>query len=587
VGDSGEEATIIPRPGSQLRDLTEAALYRAMLEALPDVSVFAFDRDLRYVMVLGAAVSRLGWKQEDFTGRRPSEFLDEKAGAALEEHLAAAVAGETRVYEQPGIYSSAAVWSNTVAPLRSADGRIIGAVVVSHDVGALRRAEDAARRSESTARASSSLAEFERWQRERVEFLAEINEVIADCASRQEVMRAVTQAAVPRLGDWCAIYAFMDPHDRVPAIDVAHVDPHMVAYARELQERFPYDPEGTTGIPEVIRTGRPQFFAQITEEVYSELEVSEEIAEAARALALRSSISVPLIKRHQVIGAMNFVISGDDRRYTEDDLTLAQAVAGRVASALDNLRLIEIQRDIAHTLQRNLLPESIPPVPGADLAVRYWAAGEGTEVGGDFYDVFPVGDGTTAVVVGDVCGKGPEAAVVTAQARHTIRSAAWRGDDHLGVLSQLNSALVRSGGETFCTVVYATLAGGPAGLELKVTCGGHQLPVLIRADGTAEEVGAPGLLLGAFDKTRLRPGEATAMHPGDTMVLYTDGVDDLPAPHNLAPEEVLAIFTGAAADAGSAEEVAERIATALDRRTPFAQRPDDIALVVIRATGVA
>ena len=129
-----------------------------------------------------------------------------------------------------------------------------------------------------------------------------------------------------------------------------------------------------------------------------------------------------------MVGGIQFVMTSSNRRYTDADVALAQVVAGRIASSLENRRLSEEQHHIAVTLQTSLLPDELPVIPGVDLAVRYWAAGEGVVTGGDFYDVLDLGADRWGVVIGDVCGTGPAAAAVTGLARHTIASAAWHGD---------------------------------------------------------------------------------------------------------------------------------------------------------------
>ena len=236
-----------------------------------------------------------------------------------------------------------------------------------------RRAMDAAIRA----------AAGERHQRELLEFLAHINVVLNESADRREIMQRVTREAVPRLGDWCAIYVVTEGAGR-PDVEVAHVDPTLLALARNLHEHSHYDPDAPTGIPYVIRTGKPVVYSHITDEILSRLDAGEEAVSTVRRLGLRSSIAVPLVKRGRVLGAMLFAISSGERRYEEDDLSLALALAGRVASSLENRRLADEQRLIAQTLQRSLLPDQPPEIDGVDVAVRYWAAGESTEVGGDF-----------------------------------------------------------------------------------------------------------------------------------------------------------------------------------------------------------
>ncbi|MDQ1435475.1 MAG: hypothetical protein QOF59_2291 [Actinomycetota bacterium] len=423
-------------------------------------------------------------------------------------------------------------------------------------------------------------AENERVSAQRLEFLGEINDALANSSSRADVMRNVTRAAVPMLGDWCSIYVLADGEALIPEMELAHVDPSRVEYVKALQERFPYDPDATTGIPQIIRSGESQFYPQIDEQILAEAGATDEAREIVRSLGLRSAIAVPLAKGERVFGALQLVNSETSRPYTLDDLTLAKAVASRIASTLENRRLGEQQRAIATTLQASLLPDTLPTVPGLDIAVRYWAAGEGTTVGGDFYDVFEVDD-HWAVVIGDVCGTGPAAASVTALARHTIRAAAWNGADPDDVLRQLNQAIRRSDRDTFCTALYCTLRPTETGVHLTVTAGGHPLPIVRRASGALELIGSPGTLLGAVDESRSVTigGELRA---GDTVVLYTDGVTDLPPPHDLDVPDVEEMIARAATATATAESMAVHLGNQIDERRSFTDRADDIAMLVVR-----
>jgi serine phosphatase RsbU (regulator of sigma subunit) len=316
--------------------------------------------------------------------------------------------------------------------------------------------------------------------------------------------------------------------------------------------------------------------------VIKELDTSDEEREIVRNLVLRSSVAVPLIKRGRVLGGLQLVMSNSRRRYTEADLTLTMAVAARIASSLENLRLSEEQRAIASALQSSLLPPELPDIPGVDVAVRYWAAGEGVDVGGDFYDLFRVSEDTWAVVIGDVCGTGPTAAAVTGLARHTIASAAWHGDDHVTVLRNLNRAIrERSAAERFCTAVFGTLRSTPNETTFSFACGGHPLPIVAKADGSVAPFGEYGSLIGVFDDIDVTT-TALVLGPGDTVVLYTDGVTDVAPPHGLTTEEFAAMVGRAAAEASSAEELADRLRAELSVILPISERNDDIALLILR-----
>jgi PAS domain S-box-containing protein len=422
----------------------------------------------------------------------------------------------------------------------------------------------------------------EQVQRERLEFLTAIHDALGSSPDHHDLMVNVTRAAVPRLGDWCAIHVLTDIEGAVPEVEIAHAAPAMVAYARQLQQRFPYDPDAPSGVAHVIRTRTVEFYPDITDAVITALDVTAEERAIIDQLALRSSIVVPLVKGDRVFGAMQFVMSGSSRCYTDDDVTLARAAAGRIASSLENRRLNDQQRVIADTLQRSLLPSSLPLIPGIDIAVRYWAAGEATVVGGDFYDVFEVDKTTWGVVIGDVCGTGPVAASLTGLARHTIRDSAWHGDNPVEVLDHLNEAVIRADVNSFCTAVYATITNDVEQFVLTVISGGHPHPVLVSAD-SARTIGHNGTLLGVFAELSGEP-VTVGLDPGDVVVFYTDGATDVPAPHALSVEQFTALVDRAARLGSTAEATAVAIQAELHAIQPMEGRDDDIALLVLQVS---
>jgi len=431
-------------------------------------------------------------------------------------------------------------------------------------------------------------AERERLHRERLEFLGAVNEGLLASSTLQDLMTHVTRTAVPRLGDWCTIHVLPFTNGAGPDVEVAHVDPTMVAYARDLRRRFPYDPEARFGVARVMRTGQTEFHPDITGALLDELGATEEVRQLITALDLRSTIAVALRKRGRILGVLQFAMSSVSRRYTSDDVALAHSVAARIASSIENLRLYERQRDISRTLQRSLLPSTLPTIPGVEVAVRYWPAGEANEVGGDFYDVFRLDpEDQWAVVIGDVCGTGPAAAALTGLARHSMRDSAWHGDNPVEVLRSLNRAVKNSATGSFITAIYATLDTAGSRPRLTVASGGHPLPIHVPARTTgAIEVGTPGTLLGMFDRARFE----TATRPlgvGDVVVFYTDGATDVHPPNNLDRSEFLDLVQGAVHRGGDAEAVADNIRDALETVVPFSRRNDDIALLVLRVTEAA
>lgn len=429
--------------------------------------------------------------------------------------------------------------------------------------------------------AAIDAAEQERIHRERLQFLGDINDAIAASTEVHELISNVANVAVPGFGDWCSVHLLPDDDSRVPDVVVAHSDPAMVRYARELQEKFPYDPDAPTGMACVIRTGTAEFYPVIDDEVMQSVEATDDERGVVRELALKSSIAVPIIKRGRVLGGLQLLVTNSRRHYTDDDLALANAIASRVASSIDNLRLRDAQRSIASTLQASLLPRQLPQIKGVDIAMRYWATGQGVEVGGDFYDVFPTSEDEWAVVIGDVCGTGPTAAAVTALARHTIASAAWHGDNEVAVLQNLNRAMRARSTDRFVTVVYGTLRPHTLGATFTFACAGHPRPIVARADGSATYHGEHGTLIGVLNDIDVTAA-TLELEPGDAIVLYTDGLTDVRPPHALDDNDLVAIVGRAAIQTTTSETLADRLEAALTAILPLERREDDIALLVIR-----
>lgn len=210
------------------------------------------------------------------------------------------------------------------------------------------------------------------------------------------------------------------------------------------------------------------------------------------------------------------VFDATDRRHYERQLLLAKQTAEEA-----ELRA----RAYARTLQQTLIPPTPPAIPMLDLAAAYRPAGADLEVGGDFYDVFSVGEEDYVVVVGDVCGKGVEAAVVTSLVRHTLRALAVTHDAPSDMLQRLNAVLLQHESDRFCTVALVRLRRGVDGWSVVLGTGGHPLPLLRRAGEAPEPFGAQGALLGVFDEPTFSE-TASRLLPGDLLVLYTDGVTE-------------------------------------------------------------
>ena len=265
------------------------------------------------------------------------------------------------------------------------------------------------------------------------------------------------------------------------------------------------------------------------------------------------------------------VFDATDRRRYEAELLHARQEAERSEGRA---------RLLAQTLQASLIPPAPPSIPGLDVAAVYRPAGDGTLVGGDFYDVFSTARDDWAIVLGDVCGKGADAARVTALARYTVSATAIRTRRPSLVLRTLNTALLQHDTERFCTAAYARLrigAGRPA--RITVASAGHPLPLRVTAAGEVDELGKPGDLLGVMDEPRLQDTTAE-LRPGDVLVFYSDGVPEARQGSAFYDEEALRDVVSR-----TRTQSADTIATAiLDDVMVFQAglARDDIAVVVLK-----
>src|SRR5215210_496680 len=360
-------------------------------------------------------------------------------------------------------------------------------------------------------------------KRKRVEeaqrFLAEAGATLSSSLDYRATLAGVAHLAVPYLADWCAVDV-LEEDGLLERVAVVHQDPQKVALAQALQERYPPDPDESYGVAQALRTGRSELVSEIPESLVEEAARDAEHRGILRNLGLKSYVVVPLVARGRTLGAITLVSAESRRRYGSAHLELVEELARRAALAVDNARLYRERSETARALQGSLLPSSLPDVPGVEVGLRYLPAGE-ADVGGDFYDVFDTtvvcrdglcepsaGSSGSAwgVVIGDVCGKGAEAAAVLALARYTIRAAAMCEERPSAILGHLNDAMLRQRRERedhkFCTVAYVRLeadaaeSGAGRGARVIVSRGGHSAPVLLKADGSIRRVGDPGRALG-------------------------------------------------------------------------------------------
>lgn len=563
------------------RGRTESRALLDTLFATAPVALGYFDTELRYVRVNDKLAEINGVPVEAHIGRTVGEVLpdmDERVTVEFRRVLETGVPAVDVEFvgETPATPGEERRFSSSIYPVRDADDVVVGVGIVVLDITERRQAELGRERAHELEREARKDAEE---AASRARFLAEASVILDESLDYEATLATVSRLAVPWLADWCVI-DMVDPDDSLRRVAVAHVDPSKIELAEEWSRRYPTDPDAPNGVPNVVRTGVPEIYRDIPDEMLVAAARDEEHLEMIQSLGMRSVMIVPMIARGRTLGVITFIAAETGRRYGDEDVMLAEELARRAATSVDNARLYSERSYIARTLQQSLLPPHLPEIPGLEVAGRYRAAGEGNEVGGDFYDVFKIAGETWAVVIGDVCGKGPDAAALTALTRYTIRAIATADRLPSDVLRLLNDAILRQRSDNrFCTVAYARVTKTSTGARVELSSGGHPLPLVTRADGDAEYAGEPGTLLGVVPDPDLIDA-AIELAPGDAFVLYTDGITEAGAPHKLlTPEDLCAEVKRCGPDsAGAVAECLEQTAVDASGGEPG----DDIAIVVLQ-----
>ncbi|HEX2149989.1 MAG TPA: GAF domain-containing SpoIIE family protein phosphatase [Actinomycetota bacterium] len=356
---------------------------------------------------------------------------------------------------------------------------------------------------------------------QRYRFLLTASTMLSAALDFDSTIEALGRAAIPALGDVCLI-------------DIANGGSFKRVAARAVGEELVGALETVSLVPGTphpailaAETGEMVVLANATDYELQVIAGNEKNFEKLKERNLRCCISVPIVAR-SCLGALTLLIEGDqsDER-CETVPTMAEDLARRAALALDNAKLYESSRNMAITLQRSLMPAALPKVPGLDIAALYNAGGEGAEVGGDFYDVFPTGEGDEgwAVVIGDVCGKGAEAAALSALARHTIRAANVTLRKPRRILAFLNQLAMQDEYRRFITVAYCRMKFVERTLHITLGRAGHPPPLVLRQDGSVKAVGKPGTLIGVTPDPNLSD-QVIKVFPGESLVLYTDGITE-------------------------------------------------------------
>jgi serine phosphatase RsbU (regulator of sigma subunit) len=363
-------------------------------------------------------------------------------------------------------------------------------------------------------RASAQAAE-RAWQ---LAFLADASAELASSLDYRSTLSKVATLVVPRLADWCAVDIV--ERDSLTTLAVAHVDPEKVAWAWDLQRRYPADPDAPTGAPNVVRTGVSELYETISDEMIVAGARDEEHLQLARDLQLRSALVVPLTVRGRTLGAITLIRAETEQLYGPSDLAVAEDLGRRAAAAIDNAQLHSQTRDVALQLQRAVLPENLDIVPGWQVAAHYEPGGH-AEVGGDFYDAVALPDGRLAVFIGDVMGHGVSAAAAMAQLRASVRAFISVDSAPAALMQHLEQMFQMLSISRLVTLVYAVI--DPSTEQLQLVNAGHYPPLVVRHDGEVEFAPTePRRPLGTDPDTCVPT--TFGFGGADTLLLFTDGL---------------------------------------------------------------
>lgn len=429
-------------------------------------------------------------------------------------------------------------------PIAGADGEPLYAVTVIEDVTDVKRAEFSQR------------------------LLARTGELLSHSTDYVRTIDDAVHLLVPEFADGCMV-SFPQPDGTLAITALAHREPQRERFAVQHGRPPAMRLDGSAPSAVAMRSGEAKLLGPVPGVMMGGFEAS-------------SAIVAPMSAGGETVGALAFFNEKGSRDFGEDDLELAIEVARRAGLAIENARLAGERARIADLLQRELLPSSLPEVPGWEIETMYQPAGELNEVGGDFYEVFPTARGW-AIVLGDVSGHGAAAASLTAEARHTIRAAGTLAADPCAGLRLLDANLRGREDTALCSAVMLVVPDDaePAA-DVEVYLAGHPHPLLVRGAAVAE-VGDPGPALGVVEDPAWPP-TTVRVREGEVIVLYTDGV--IEARRDEGDRFGIARLRESLAGCERPETAISRVREGL--ASFLAREPDDdAALVVLRRSAAA
>lgn len=351
-----------------------------------------------------------------------------------------------------------------------------------------------------------------RMERERTAFLAEASSALLSTLNLGRCMDVTAQMAAESLADAALAIAPSRGH-RLPAVTCVR------GSVPELSH-LSVDPDEVPGLGEALRGFPPVPSRWIDPSTAPQWLVPDGFGPVG------SIVITPLPGHGVPAGALVLLRKAKSDSFSSEEEVFAQLFAARAGAAMSAARLYAEQTAITDALMRELLPPALHQISGVDFAGSYRPSADHERIGGDFYDVHPATEGEAFLVaLGDVCGKGLEAAVLTGKIRSALHALLPLADDHQRMLSLLNTALLNSHHARFATLVLASVARRGNEVDLKLTSAGHPTPLIIRADGTVEEADTRGTLVGAIPDVSAST-TAVTLAPGECCVLYTDGISE-------------------------------------------------------------
>ena len=531
------------------------SLLHGVVEGSAD-PVFVKDVEGRYLLTNTAAATVVGMIPDQVVGRTAGEIFRPEVAEAMERHDRSVISdGVSRTFEETvPVDGAERIFLSAKSPYFDRDGRVAGIIGISRDITERKRGE------------------------ERQRFLAQASAVLDTSLDPGETLQTIANLAVPSVADLCVI-DLLEEDGALHGVAVAAREPEIAERLLELRRRFPLDPEGDHPVARVLQEGEALLFGEL-EDLYTDIAQSDEHLAFAREVRYRSAVVAPLIARGRTLGAILLIRYKTADRYGEHEVGLARDLGRRAAMALDNARLYAHQRDVSETLQRSLLPATLPEVPGLRFAARYLPGGPGMDVGGDWYDVLPLPGGKVGLAIGDVAGRGLRAASVMGQLRTSLRVFGIGSPAPAEALASVDRLFQRFEEGEMATLLFLTL--DPASGVASYSAAAHPPPLVVGPGGEAEYLkDARGLPLGVAPAPSF-PEASTRIEPDSTLLLFTDGLVERPG--ESIDDGLQRLRRVACAGPAEADLLADHI---LAEMLGEAERPDDVALLAVHVTPVA